>query len=201
VLAELRDTGEGYSRLWHLRANISMSPLADPMRPGRSCTTPTCLCTPEVAASSPPVAAWLLMVRYLLNHHLIFRLSIDLLIRRRSSPLSAPPHTFHTGCARCGECAPRHLGHSPTPVPVVPCHIRVGARLPSCGAAVDAPPPPAHGSFERRGARALGGGEGRCVFAGAHVPTSRHQCPALGRSTFVGRSALREQAHRQAWAT
>ena len=86
------------------------------------------------------------------------------MIRRRSSPLSAPPHTFHTGCARCGECAPRHLGHSPTPVPVVPCHIRVGARLPSCGAAVDAPPPPAHGSFERRGARALAGCEGRCVF-------------------------------------
>eukprot|EP01047_Picozoa_sp_COSAG01_P053306 COSAG01_NODE_5698_length_4090_cov_4.526936_3_plen_56_part_00 len=29
-------TGEGYSRIWHLRANISITPLAAPMSPGLS---------------------------------------------------------------------------------------------------------------------------------------------------------------------
>jgi hypothetical protein len=33
---ELGGTGEGYSRIWHLRANISITPLAAPMPPGLS---------------------------------------------------------------------------------------------------------------------------------------------------------------------
>ena len=36
VLAELGGTGEGYSRIWHLRANISITPLAAPMPPDLS---------------------------------------------------------------------------------------------------------------------------------------------------------------------
>eukprot|EP01048_Picozoa_sp_COSAG05_P020501 COSAG05_NODE_3495_length_2026_cov_620.642968_3_plen_152_part_00 len=64
------------------------------------------------------------------------------------------------------------LGHSPASGPVAPGRTRVGARLPSCGAAVDAPPPPAHGSFKRRAPRALGGGEGRCVSAAPHLATN-----------------------------
>ena len=36
VLGELGGTGEGYSRIWHLRANISITPLAAPMPPDLS---------------------------------------------------------------------------------------------------------------------------------------------------------------------
>ena len=81
------------------------------------------------------------------------------------------------GCARCKESGPDRLGHSPASGPVAPGRTRVGARLPSCGAAVDAPPPSAHGSFKRRAPRALGGGEGRCVFSGAQLNTSPYLSP------------------------
>jgi hypothetical protein len=40
--------------VWHLRGNVSMSPLAAPMPPGLSWSSPTCLCTPEIAVPSPP---------------------------------------------------------------------------------------------------------------------------------------------------
>jgi hypothetical protein len=59
ALARLGDTGGRYCRLWHLRGNVSMSPLAAPMPPGLSWSSPTCLCTPEIAASSPPGGRWL----------------------------------------------------------------------------------------------------------------------------------------------
>ena len=100
-------------------------------------------------------------------------------IRRRSSLGRRPRAHISQGCARCKESGPDRLGHSLASGPVAPGRTRVGARPPSCGAAVDAPPPPAHGSFERRGARALGGGEGRCVFSGArraHPPPPAGLC-------------------------
>eukprot|EP01049_Picozoa_sp_SAG25_P020661 SAG25_NODE_7225_length_494_cov_152.055696_1_plen_123_part_01 len=59
ALARLGDTGGRYCRLWHLRGNVSMSPLAAPMPPGLSWSSPTCLCTPEIAAPSPPGGRWL----------------------------------------------------------------------------------------------------------------------------------------------
>ena len=61
ALARLGDTGGRYCRLWHLRGNLSMSPLAAPMPPGLSWSTPTRLCTPEIAAPSPPGGRWLLI--------------------------------------------------------------------------------------------------------------------------------------------
>ena len=98
-------------------------------------------------------------------------------IRRRSSLGRRPRAHISQGCARCKESGPDRLGHSPASGPVAPGRTRVGARLPSCGAAVDAPPPPAHGSFKRRAPRALGGGEGRCVFSGAQLNTSPYLSP------------------------
>ena len=61
ALARLGDTGGRYCRLWHLRGNVSMSPLAAPMPPGLSWSSPTCLCTPEIAAPSPPGGRWSLI--------------------------------------------------------------------------------------------------------------------------------------------
>ena len=54
ALAELGDTGGRYYWFWHLRGNISISQVAAPMPPGLSWSSPTCLCTPEIAAPSPP---------------------------------------------------------------------------------------------------------------------------------------------------
>jgi hypothetical protein len=103
------------------------------------------------------------------------------------------------GCARCTESGPDRLGHSPASRPVASGRTRVGARPPSCGVAVDAPPPPAHGSFERRGARALGGGEGRCVFFGAQLQTRPYLAPGQGRSGFCGRTSPRSWSNGEVW--
>ena len=59
ALAELRDTEGRYYWFWHLRGNISISQLVAPMPPGLSWSSPTCLCTPEIAAPSPPGGRWL----------------------------------------------------------------------------------------------------------------------------------------------
>ena len=57
ALAELRDTGGRYYWFWHLRGNILMSQLAAPMPPGLSWSSPTCMCTPEIAWDfwAPPI--------------------------------------------------------------------------------------------------------------------------------------------------
>ena len=54
ALAELGDTGGRYYWFWHLRGSIWISQVAAPMPPGLSWSSPTCLCTPEIAAPSPP---------------------------------------------------------------------------------------------------------------------------------------------------
>ena len=63
-------------------------------------------------------------------------------IRRRYRFGRRPRAHISQGCARCKESGPDRLGHSPASGPVAPGRTRVGARPPSCGAAVRQLMPP-----------------------------------------------------------
>ena len=60
-LARLGDTGGHYYSFWHARGNILVSQVAAPMPRGLfwSTCSPTWLCTPKIAAPSPPGGRWL----------------------------------------------------------------------------------------------------------------------------------------------